>query len=151
MADWEKRGLIQTIITQNVDDFHLLAGSKNVYPIHGSINEFRCIKCGKSADRKDFLNDKACSKCKGKLRPGVVLFGESLPERELDIAISEMKRADLVIVIGTSLTVFPVSQLPDLTRGKKVYINKEISKASNFDLEFQEPAGELLERVNNIL
>ncbi len=151
LSDWEKRGLIDSIITQNVDDFHLQAGSKKVYRIHGSINEFRCSRCNHIASKEEFLEKRSCIKCKGNLRPGVVLFGGSLPEKELNIAIDEMKRADLVIVIGTSLTVFPVSQLPDLSNGKKVYINKEIPRGSNFDLEFEKSAGQLLKKIDEIL
>lgn len=151
LADWEKRGLIDSIITQNVDDFHLLAGSKRVYRIHGSINEFRCSRCNHTASKEDFLEKRACVKCKGNLRPGVVLFGGSLPEKDLSIAIEEMKKADLVIVIGTSLTVFPVSQLPDISNGKKVYINREIPSGNSFDLKFEASAGQLLEKIDRAL
>lgn len=151
LAKWEEDGLIDSVVTQNVDDFHLMSGNKNVYRIHGSINEYKCSECGSPAEIKDFMERKPCSKCGGKLRPGVILFGEGLPEKELYGAIDEMEKADLVIVIGTSLTVFPVSQLPDITKGRKVYINREIPKASNFDLNFEESAGELLQKVDDIL
>lgn len=151
LAKWEKQGLIQGIITQNVDDFHLMAGNENVYRLHGSLNEFRCSKCETISDREKFLNRSSCNNCGGNLRPGIVLFGESLPEKELYGAIDEIDRADLVIVIGTSLTVFPVSQLPDITRGKKVYINKEIPANNSFDLNFEEMAGRLLEEVDERL
>ena len=151
LAKWEEDGLIDSIVTQNVDDFHLAAGNKNVYRIHGSINEYRCSECNTPAHEQDFMYKLPCKKCRGNLRPGVVLFGEGLPEKELSASIEEMEKADLVIVIGTSLTVFPVSQLPDITKGKKVYINKEIPKASNFDLNFEETAGELLEKIDRVL
>lgn len=151
LVKWEEKGLIDSIVTQNVDDFHLAAGSKKVYRLHGSLNEFRCSSCSNPANRKDFMDKITCSKCGGNLRPGIVLFGEGLPEEELYGAINEMEKADLVIVIGTSLTVFPVSQLPDITRGKKVYINREIPRNSNFDLNFQETAGELLQKIDDIL
>lgn len=143
--------MIDSIITQNVDDFHLIAGNKNVYRLHGSINEYKCRECDAGADGKDFMGGVSCHECGGKLRPNIVLFGESLPEEELDSSIAEMEKADLVIVIGTSLTVFPVSQLPDITRGKKVYINKEIPSNSKFDLNFEETAGEFLKTVDGLL
>lgn len=151
LVKWEKNGLVDSIITQNVDDFHLVAGSKNVFRLHGSLNEYRCSICNVPVDKKDFLNKLPCKKCGGNLRPGIVLFGEGLPEEELYGAINEMEKADLVIVIGTSLTVFPVSQLPDITRGKKVYINREIPNNSGFDLSFEETAGELLLKIDDLL
>lgn len=151
LAKWESEGLINGVVTQNVDDFHLMAGNEKVYRLHGSLNEFRCSLCNNQVDRKDFMEKTPCNKCGGSLRPGIVLFGEGLPEEELYNAINEMEKAELVIVIGTSLTVFPVSQLPDITRGKKVYINKEIPRNSNFDLNFEETAGELLKEIDNIL
>lgn len=151
LAKWEEQKLIDSIITQNVDDFHLVAGSKRVYRLHGSLNEYKCSICNNPVDKKDFLDKTTCNKCGGNLRPGIVLFGEGLPEEELYSSINEMEKADLVIVIGTSLTVFPVNQLPDITKGKRVYINKEISRSSNFDLNFEEMAGELLKRIDDIL
>lgn len=151
LAKWEEDGLVDSIITQNIDDFHLKAGSKNVYRIHGSINEYRCSMCGTPVDRQDFMDKLPCEKCRGNLRPGIVLFGEVLPQDELSASIEEMEKAELVIVIGTSLTVYPVSQLPHITRGKKVYINREIQGSGNFDLTFQETAGDLLEKIDNVL
>lgn len=151
LAKWEKDGLIDSVVTQNVDDFHLIAGNKNVYRVHGSINEYRCSECDNPADKKDFMDKVPCNKCGGNLRPSVVLFGEGLPEKELNGAIYEMEKASLVIVIGTSLTVFPVSQLPDITKGKKVYINREIPRRSNFDLKLEGTAGELLQKIDEIL
>lgn len=151
LAKWEKDGLVDSIVTQNVDDFHLAAGNQKVYRIHGSIHEYRCSECDTPSHEEDFIYKLPCKKCGGKLRPGVVLFGEGLPEKELYVSIEEMEKADLVIVIGTSLTVFPVSQLPDITKGKKVYINREILGTSDFDLNFEETAGELLEKIDRLL
>ena len=151
LAKWERQGLIDSVITQNVDDFHLLAGNKNVYRLHGSINEYGCSVCGARADKKNFIDKEPCSECGGNLRPNIVLFSEGLPQDQLYSAIGEVKKADLVIVIGTSLTVFPVAQLPELARGKKVYINKEILGDNDFDLNFQETAGELLKKIDSLL
>lgn len=151
LAKWEENGLIDSIVTQNIDDFHLTSGNKNVYRIHGSINEYRCSECDNPADKRDFMDKLPCKKCGGNLRPGIVLFGEGLPEKELYGSINEMEKANLVIVIGTSLTVFPVSQLPDMTSGKKVYINREIPRSSNFDLNLEGTAGELLQKIDKVL
>ncbi|MFA5577115.1 MAG: NAD-dependent deacylase [Tissierellaceae bacterium] len=151
LADWEDRGLINSIVTQNVDDFHLLAGNKNVYRLHGSLNDFRCSLCHIAAEKEDYLQKKPCNSCGGSLRPGVVLFGEGLPEKTLYAAMGEMERAELLIVIGTSLSVFPVNQLPDITKGKRIYINKEIEGQGKFDLVFESRAGELLQEVDKLI
>lgn len=97
------------------------------------------------------MNKENCEKCGGSLRPNVVLFGEGIPEDELNFAIEEIKTASLVIVIGTSLMVYPVNQLPNITKGKKVYINKELNFTNEFDLSLNEKAGELLQVIDDII
>jgi|BioPla2DNA2_1021312.scaffolds.fasta_scaffold03389_3 NAD-dependent deacetylase len=148
LAKWEKVGLIKSIITQNVDDFHIIAGNKKVFRVHGSINEFSCVDCGKSATKDMFINKLKCHKCGSDLRPNVVLFGENLPEKELNSAIEEVQNSDLLIVIGTSLLVSPVNQLIHMTNGKKVYVNNDTSFSHYFDLTFSENVGELLHAVD---
>ncbi|NLY81111.1 MAG: NAD-dependent deacylase [Lysinibacillus sp.] len=151
LAQWEKKGIIHRIATQNVDGFHLQAGNKKVDELHGSIYTFRCKNCGKSATKEAFLNREVCV-CGGKLRPNVVLFGESLPEETWMRAIANIKSAELVIVIGTSLEVYPVNQLPMMTNGKTVYINKDIAQHSSyFDCIVQGKAKETLIEINNLL
>ena len=151
LSKWERQGLLNCIVTQNVDDFHTKAGNKKVYKLHGSINTFRCNNCNSPVNKEKFINKDNCEKCGGSLRPNVVLFGEGLPEDDLNNAIEEIKNAKLVIVIGTSLTVYPVSQLPNITKGKKVYINKDITTTSEFDLIFNEKVGELLQVLDDII
>lgn len=151
LANWESEGLIASIITQNVDDFHLLAGSKNVLRLHGSLNEFFCNNCATTYDKQLFINKASCKKCEGNLRPSVVLFGESLPEESLNKAISQMEKAELVIIIGTSLEVYPVNQLPNLTNSKVVYINKNIRDSQYFYLMFSENVGEILNVLDYII
>ncbi len=151
LAKWGRIGFIRSIITQNVDDFHILAGNRKVYRVHGTINEFSCSKCGKSTTKEMFINKEKCNHCRSNLRPNVVLFGENLPKDELDNAIYEISRAELLIVIGTSLLVSPVNQLINLTKGKKVYINKDNTFSKDFDLTFNESAGELLQIMNKII
>lgn len=150
LAEWEKKGWISRIATQNVDGFHLKAGSQNVDELHGSIHTFRCQSCGKGATKEAFLKMERCE-CQGKLRPNVVLFGESLPEEAWMRAISNIRSADLVIVIGTSLEVYPVNQLPMMTNGKTVYMNKEMTHHSYFDCILQGKAKELLIQINEEL
>lgn len=152
LAEWEAKGLIKCVITQNVDGFHKAAGSKNVYELHGSINSIRCDSCGKETDVQNFMDNADCPVCKGKLRPGVVLFGESLPEDAWSKAIEEIRKADLIIVIGSSLTVSPVNHLPFITKGKKVLINLDNTDLdSEFDLIIHGKAADTLNKLNGIM
>ncbi|MED3663008.1 SIR2 family NAD-dependent protein deacylase [Ureibacillus terrenus] len=152
LAKWEKDGILHRIATQNVDGFHFQAGSKCVDELHGSIYTFRCHSCGQSASKESFLAKERCGHCQGYLRPNVVLFGEMLPEKAWQNALSNIQSADLVIVIGTSLEVYPVNQLPMMTKGKKVYINKEIaSHASYFDCILEGKAKEVLIKLDELL
>ena len=148
LADWEKRGLVSLVATQNVDGFHQLAGSQNVEELHGSIREIRCQRCGKQAEMAAFLQKESCH-CSGKLRPTVVLFGESLPQASWQKAMRTIAEAQLVVVIGTSLEVYPVNQLPSMTNGKTVYINLDVARQeTQFDLTIQGKAKEVLQQVN---
>lgn len=135
LADWEKRGMISFIATQNVDGFHQLAGSQRVEEPHGSIRTIRCHHCQQAASIEQFCNKAGCTYCGGQLRPNVVLFGESLPQASWHQAIEAIKAAELVLVIGTSLEVYPVNQLPMMTRGKTAYINLDVAQhTTKFDL-----------------
>ncbi|WP_301109182.1 NAD-dependent deacylase [Sporosarcina sp.] len=128
LSKWEERGLISGIITQNVDGFHTLAGSKNVMELHGTLREVRCETCGKVYGNERYEQDEFYCECGGKLRPAVVLFGEMLPEEAFLQAIFESEKADLFIVLGSSLTVSPANQFPMLSKengAKLVIINME--------------------------
>jgi NAD-dependent deacetylase len=152
LAAWERKGLIQAICTQNVDHFHTIAENQTVYELHGSIHNIRCENCSKKASVQDFLNKEICSHCGGKLRPGVVLFGEKLPENAWSASLSHIRKSDLVIVIGTSLEVYPVSELPQMTNGKTVYINAEVDvHGPTFDLAINGKSGEVLRRVDELV
>lgn len=154
LAELEKRGLVSLIATQNVDQLHQQAGSKNVAELHGNIVTFRCKKCGKPHTKEQFLNNSICTYCSGKLRPNVVLFGETLPMVAWERTLHKIHEADLVIVIGTSLEVYPVNQLPSMSKGKLVYINREQTSLSahySFDLVLEGSAGEVLADVHREL
>ena len=152
LAEWEKRGLIKSVITQNIDGFHSKAGSDQVYELHGLIDDIRCHNCGRKSNKDNFTNNKSCSACGGKLRPGVVLFGENLPTRAWKDAQKEIMKSDLVIVIGTSLKVSPFNGLPFLTDGKKVLINKDRTELDEmFDLVINDKIGKVLSMVADIL
>lgn len=124
LADWEKQGTLACIGTQNVDGLHQAAGSQNVHELHGTIREYRCHTCGKPHTETAFLQKQSCD-CGGKLRPNVVLFGEALPQEVWQIVMNAIEEADVVLVIGTSLQVAPVNQLPFLTNARRIFINAE--------------------------
>lgn len=124
LSEWERRGILACVATQNVDGLHQIAGNETVYELHGTIRQFRCHTCGAPHTEAAFLAKRKCS-CGGKLRPNVVLFGESLPAEAWRRSLDAIQKADLVLVIGTSLQVAPVNQLPFLTGGKLIFINAE--------------------------
>lgn len=148
LADWEKRGIVSLVMTQNVDGFHQLAGSQRVEELHGSIRSIRCHHCQQAASMNCFLNKESCRHCNGKLRPNVVLFGESLPQESWHRSMEAIQSAELVLVIGTSLEVYPVNQLPTMTKGKTVYINLDITQHTvAFDLIIEGKTKEVLQQV----
>ncbi|WP_336635028.1 NAD-dependent deacylase [Lysinibacillus fusiformis] len=148
LANWEQRGIVSLVATQNVDGFHQLAGSQNVEELHGSIRSIRCHRCQQAAFIDDFKRKASCSQCGGTLRPNVVLFGESLPQKSWHIVMEAIKRAELVLVIGTSLEVYPVNQLPMMTKGKTVYINLDTSQHTvPFDMIIEGKIKEVLLQI----
>jgi NAD-dependent deacetylase len=132
IADLEKCGVIKAVITQNIDNLHREAGSRNVYELHGSAQSATCQKCGCKHQREFFQRDMLeeegiphCSKCGAIIKPDVVLFGENLPEDVWDGAYRECLQADLMLVVGSSLEVFPANTLPEtaFNNGAKLIIN----------------------------
>ncbi|PTX60275.1 NAD-dependent deacetylase [Melghirimyces profundicolus] len=151
LASWERQGRVHAVATQNVERLHQEAGSRNVYELHGSILDFRCARCGEDAEREEFLRRSPCPSCGGPLRPGIVLFGEILPERAWENAFQSMERSDLVLVIGTRLEVSPVNRLPMVSGGKKVLINAQPTEMDHdFDLVIRGKAGELLHQLETM-
>ena len=124
----EDKGKLKAIITQNIDGLHTKAGSKNIYEIHGTIYKNYCIKCNKEYTGEYVFKsiDIPRCKCKGLIKPKVTLYGESLPEEEFNKSIRAIKNCDMLIVLGSSLTVYPASGLIDNFKGKYlVIINKD--------------------------
>jgi NAD-dependent deacetylase len=112
LAVMEQRAAEFTLITQNVDGLHDAAGSRNVIKLHGDIWNVRCTKCGRESTERAPLNDLPpyCS-CGGMLRPGVVWFGEMLPDGAIEDAMNAVRRAEVLIVAGTSARVYPAASL----------------------------------------
>ena len=152
IAEWELNGLVKSIATQNVDGFHQRSGSRRVYELHGALKRIRCIEKAHPSDAADFIDGKTCSICGSRLRPGVVLFGENLPMDTWNQAFHEIQTSELLIVIGTSLQVSPVNQLPSIAPGKKVLINQEpVHGDVQFDAVLIGKAGEILKQLNDAL
>lgn len=119
LAELEKMGKVKAVITQNIDNLHQEGGSKKVLELHGTLKDWYCLKCGKRADRRFDCE------CGGVVRPRVTLYGEMLDEKVTDAAISEIKKADTLIIIGTSLTVYPAAYYISYFRGKNLVIINE--------------------------
>jgi NAD-dependent deacetylase len=121
LAEWERDGYIKGIITQNVDRLHQAAGSVNVAELHGSLEPVRCFRCGKIALKENFIQGKRCA-CGGRLRPSVVLFGEMLPESEIQKAELLSNNCKLFVVLGSSLAVSPANIFPRKAKGAGAYL-----------------------------
>ena len=122
VAELERRGLVRGVITQNIDRLHRLAGTQRLVEVHGSIDECVCLECGGKValERVIELLEAAggapeCLACIAPLKPNVVLFGEMLPERAIGEAHALATDADLMLCIGSSLEVWPVAELPQIT------------------------------------
>ncbi len=127
LAELEKRGKLRAVVTQNIDGLHQAAGSKNVLELHGTLLKNYCVKCGKRYDA-DFVQNATdvprCS-CGGIVRPDIVLYEESLDSDVLTRSVTEISRADMLIIGGTSLAVYPAAGLVHYFGGKHlVLINK---------------------------
>ncbi|MCG3087726.1 NAD-dependent deacylase [Sporosarcina cyprini] len=128
LADWERKGLIQGVITQNVDGFHTDAGTVNSMELHGTLQKVHCQTCGKVYGNDRYSEEQYYCPCGGTLRPSVVLFGEMLPENTFAKALHEAEKCELFIVLGSSLTVTPANQFPLLAKeqgAKLVIVNRE--------------------------
>jgi NAD-dependent protein deacetylase/lipoamidase len=153
LAEAEARGRNFTLITQNVDGLHELAGSRNVLRLHGSIWILRCLKCGQEReDRRAPLPEipPRCE-CGGMLRPGVVWFGEALPNQIWQDAELAARTADLFLLIGTSAVVYPAAGLATMAKSsgaRVVEINiAETGLSDGIDEFLQGPSGELLPQL----
>lgn len=128
LAQWEQEGRLKAVITQNIDGLHQKAGSKRVYELHGSVLRNYCMKCGKFFPGEFIRDAKGIPRCTcgGIVKPDVVLYEEALDEKTLAGAISAIRQADVLIVGGTSLTVYPAAGLLGYYRGDRLaLINRD--------------------------
>ena len=151
LARWEQEGRLLAVVTQNIDGLHQKAGSRRVYELHGSVLRNYCTKCGKFYPA-EFIRDAQgvprCA-CGGIVKPDVVLYEESLDEATLAGAVSALRRADLLIVGGTSLTVYPAAGLLNYYRGHRlVLINRdETPYDGQADLVFHDSLGSIFSQL----
>ena len=151
LAEWERAGKLKAVITQNIDGLHQAAGSKNVIELHGSLLRAYCASCGKQYPHS-VINDgegvPRCS-CGGVIRPDIVLYEEPLREENIEAAVHYIRHADLLIIGGTSLVVYPAAGLIRYYRGDKlVLVNKGATSADrSADLVIHEKIGEVFAQL----
>ena len=135
LAELEKKGKLKAVITQNIDGLHQKAGSKTVYELHGSVLRNYCMKCNKFYDAEYVFNSEGIPECTcgGIIKPDVVLYEEGLNDEIVQNSILAIRNADLMIVAGTSLTVYPASGLINYFRGKNlILVNRTATKYDYF-------------------
>jgi NAD-dependent deacetylase len=156
LASWEKKGILKTLITQNVDGLHIRAGSQNVFEVHGNLWVLKCTSC----DFRGRLSKPAsgiplCPVCNNHLRPDVVWFGESLDPVIMSQVYTELEQADVCIVIGTSALVQPAASFPFIVKrrgGKLIEINVEQTLLTRLvDIHISGKAGEILPALDEFL
>ena len=151
LARWEEEGKLSAVVTQNIDGLHQKAGSKKVYELHGSVLRNYCTRCRKF-HTAEFIKESAgvprCS-CGGIVKPDVVLYEENLEEKTIESSIRAISSADLLIVAGTSLTVYPAAGLIHYYRGHRlVLINREETPFdAQADLVFHQSLGSIFEQL----
>lgn len=148
LAEWEKEGKCRAVVTQNIDGLHQMAGSKKVLELHGSIHRNYCTKCGKFFDAAYVKNSDGvprCDECGGLVKPDVVLYEESLDSQTISDAVYAIAYADVLIIGGTSLAVYPAAGMIDYFRGSHlVLINRSSTpRDSQADLIINDSIGEV--------
>lgn len=151
LAELEAKGKLKAVVTQNIDGLHQAAGSKNVLELHGSVHRNYCRKCGRLYDASYIKESTGVPKCAcgGQIKPDVVLYEEGLDDVTMQSAIHFISQAEILIIGGTSLAVYPAAGLIDFYKGNKlVLINKSATLLDRrADLVIQAPIGEVFQQV----
>lgn len=155
LAQWEQEGKVKAVITQNIDGLHQKAGSQKVLELHGTVYKNYCMRCGKEYELEWMLEQEGvphCS-CGGIIRPDVVLYEEGLDQKVIQDAVSFIEEADILIIGGTSLTVYPAAGLIEHYKGNKlVLINKSMTPYDKeADLRIESSIGEVFGEVQKAL
>ena len=151
LARWEQEGKLSAVVTQNIDGLHQKAGSKEVYELHGSVLRNYCTRCRKfhSAEFVKYTPGVPRCDCGGIVKPDVVLYEEGLDEDTIEKSVMAIRSADLLIVAGTSLTVYPAAGLINYYRGNRlVLINRDATAYDRYaDLVFHESLGDIFSQL----
>ena len=150
LAELEEQGKLRAVITQNIDGLHQKAGSKNVLELHGSVLRNHCQKCGAFHGVEEIAGSAGVPHCDcgGVIKPDVVLYEEGLDQDTLSRSVSAIRQADMLIIGGTSLTVYPAAGLVQYYRGNRlVVINKSALSGADADLTIREPIGEVMAQL----
>lgn len=151
LAELEREGRCAAVVTQNIDGLHQSAGSRNVYELHGSVHRNYCEKCGKFYDLDHILHTTGVPRCQcgGIIKPDVVLYEEALNDKVIDGAVNAIAQADLLIVGGTSLNVWPAAGLINYYRGSRLALINKSPVARDLDagLVITDPIGEVLSQL----
>ena len=155
LARWEREGRLSAVVTQNIDGLHQMAGSKNVYELHGSVHRNYCQSCRAGYDLAQFMaleHVPVCPKCGGRVKPDVVLYEEGLDPMTIEGTLDALRRADVLIVAGTSLTVYPAAAfLDDYYGSRLVLINKTPTPRDDMaDLVLHEKLGDVFAQLQDI-
>ncbi len=151
LAELEQSGKLKSVVTQNIDGLHQAAGSKRVWELHGSVLRNYCMSCSRSFTAHHILKSKGVPRCTcgGSIKPDVVLYEESLDHDTMMGALRDIQKADMLIIGGTSLAVYPAANLVHYYTGDKlVLINKSATPMDNqADLVLAGPIGEILDQI----
>ena len=151
LAELEAAGKLTAVVTQNIDGLHQKAGSKNVLELHGSVLRNYCMKCGKFYDAESILHSEGIPRCEcgGIIKPDVVLYEEGLDDKTMSEAIYHISNADMLIIGGTSLVVYPAAGMVRYFRGDKlVLLNKSTTSADEHaTLCIRESIGQVLDQI----
>ena len=151
LAELERAGKLRAVVTQNIDNLHQMAGSKEVYELHGSVHRNYCMKCGKFYDFQYMKASKGVPMCEcgGMIKPDVVLYEEGLDNETINKSVRAIANAEVLIIGGTSLAVYPAAGLIDYFKGEHlVVINKAPTpRDRQADLLIQEPIGQVFSQI----
>jgi len=152
LAELEAKGKLRSVVTQNIDGLHTFAGSKRVWELHGSVHRNRCMDCGRPYGLDRIRESRGVPRCTcgGVIKPDVVLYEEALDSYVMEQALRDIQNADMLIIGGTSLAVYPAAGLIRYYQGKRlVLINKSVTPYdSHADLILHEPIGAVLGQIN---
>ena len=149
LAEWEAQEKLKAVVTQNIDGLHQKAGSRNVLELHGSVLRNYCAKCGAFHGVEDIVNSTGVPRCHGggTIKPDVVLYEEGLDEDVMMKSVSAIRHADVLIIGGTSLTVYPAAGLVRYYRGNKLVVINKSELGAGAGLTITEPIGEVMAQL----